>query len=43
MPPLTIWYQGRDAIRGFLVEVLRRPWRFLPVRANGQLAFGTYI
>ncbi|MEU2614871.1 sigma-70 family RNA polymerase sigma factor [Micromonospora sp. NPDC007271] len=43
MPPLTAWYAGRDAVREFLVEaVLQHRWRFLPVRANGQLAFGTY-
>ncbi|MFB9852195.1 RNA polymerase subunit sigma-70 [Micromonospora andamanensis] len=43
MPPQRAWYQGRDAIRGFLVEaVLSHRWRFLPARANGQLAFGTY-
>jgi RNA polymerase sigma-70 factor (ECF subfamily) len=44
MPPLTAWYEGRDGIRGFLAEVaLPQRWRFLPARANGQLAFGTYL
>ncbi|RKR87018.1 RNA polymerase ECF family sigma subunit [Micromonospora pisi] len=44
MPPLTAWYVGHDNIRGFLVDgPLRRRWRFLPARANGQLAFGTYL
>lgn len=44
MPPLTTWYAGRVEIRGFLVDaVLRHRWRFLPARANGQLAFGTYL
>jgi RNA polymerase sigma-70 factor (TIGR02960 family) len=44
MPPLTAWYAGRDAIRVFLVEgALQRRWRFLRARANGQLAFGTYM
>jgi RNA polymerase sigma-70 factor, ECF subfamily len=43
MPPHRSWYRGRDAIAVFLADaaVLER-WRFLPVRANGQLAFGTY-
>ncbi|HEX5595267.1 MAG TPA: sigma-70 family RNA polymerase sigma factor [Micromonosporaceae bacterium] len=44
MPPLRIWYEGQAAIRGFLTDaVLRHRWRFLPARANGQLAFGTYF
>ncbi|GAA2587500.1 sigma-70 family RNA polymerase sigma factor [Actinomadura fulvescens] len=44
MPPLTEWYAGRDDIRGFLVEgPLRHRWRFLPTRASGHLAFGTYM
>ncbi|WP_052280110.1 sigma-70 family RNA polymerase sigma factor [Nocardia vulneris] len=43
MPPLHIWYEGRDGVREFLVDTaLRHRWRFRPVRANGQIAFGTY-
>ena len=44
MPPLTAWYEGHESIRTFLVQgPLTSRWRFLPARANGQLAFGTYI
>jgi RNA polymerase sigma-70 factor (TIGR02960 family) len=43
MPPLPEWYAGHAAIRGFLLDgPLDLEWRFLPTRANGQLAFGTY-
>jgi len=43
MPPIALWYRGRDAIAAFLIKwALKDRWRLLPVRANGQLAFGTY-
>jgi RNA polymerase sigma-70 factor (ECF subfamily) len=43
MPPMALWYSGRDAIAVFLTKwALRERWRFVPTGANGQLAFGTY-
>lgn len=43
MPPLPVWYAGRSSIRESLLDGPRTwRWRFLPTRANGQLAFGTY-
>jgi RNA polymerase sigma-70 factor (ECF subfamily) len=43
MPPNFQWFRGRAAIRDFLPRgPLSIPRRFTPVRANGQLAFGTY-
>jgi RNA polymerase sigma-70 factor (ECF subfamily) len=46
MPPMPTWYSGRAAVAAFLraaplSEV--RPWRLIPIRANGQLAFATYL
>jgi RNA polymerase sigma-70 factor (TIGR02960 family) len=44
MPPLPDLFVGQAAIRTFLLDgPLRSEWRFLPARANGQLAFGTYL
>jgi RNA polymerase sigma-70 factor (TIGR02960 family) len=44
MPPLVEWFRGHDDIRAFL---LRGPmpyeWRLVPCRANGQLAFASYM
>jgi RNA polymerase sigma-70 factor (ECF subfamily) len=43
MPPLPIWYRGRDAIAVYLARSgLTLRWRLLPTRANGQLAFANY-
>jgi RNA polymerase sigma-70 factor, ECF subfamily len=46
MPPLPTWYRGREAVGAFIESVVlkeSRRWRLVPVRANGQLAFGKYI
>jgi len=43
MPPNTQWFRGREPIRDFLpTGPLSIPRIFVPTRANGQLAFGTY-
>jgi RNA polymerase sigma-70 factor (ECF subfamily) len=43
MPPNDEWFRGREAIREFLPKgPLSIPRIFVPTRANGQLAFGTY-
>ena len=43
MPPLPTWYRGHQAIALFLTRyALRDPWRLVPARANGQLAFACY-
>lgn len=44
MPPLPEWYDGRAAIRGFLLGgPLRTRWRFVRRDANGSPAFATYM
>jgi RNA polymerase sigma-70 factor, ECF subfamily len=45
MPPYTTWFRGREAIAVFLRAFPMREGqrsRLVPVRANGQLAFGHY-
>jgi RNA polymerase sigma-70 factor (TIGR02960 family) len=47
MPPLTAWFDGRDAVAAFLETAVFRPARpygitLLPGRCNGQPAFATY-
>jgi RNA polymerase sigma-70 factor, ECF subfamily len=43
MPPEPTSYRGRESIEAFLAEsALRERWRFVPVWANGQVAFATY-
>ena len=43
MPPNAEWFRGREPIRAFLpTGPLSIPRIFVPIRANGQPAFGTY-
>jgi RNA polymerase sigma-70 factor (ECF subfamily) len=43
MPPYPEWRRGRDAMtRSWLMPVGPGLLRYLPIRANGQLAFGVY-
>jgi RNA polymerase sigma-70 factor (ECF subfamily) len=46
MPPMREWFRGAGAVGQFLAaRVLTAPGRFamVPVEANGQPAFGTYL
>jgi RNA polymerase sigma-70 factor (ECF subfamily) len=46
MPPVPLEYQGRDVVGNFFATVAFRPgrrYRLIPVRANGQPAFGSYL
>jgi RNA polymerase sigma-70 factor (TIGR02960 family) len=45
MPPIPLEYQGRDVVARFYASVMRpgRGYDLVPTRANGQLAFGTYL
>jgi RNA polymerase sigma-70 factor (TIGR02960 family) len=45
MPPLPLEYHGREPVAGFLAATGLRPGRrprLIPIRANGQPAFGLY-
>jgi RNA polymerase sigma-70 factor (ECF subfamily) len=43
MPPLTAWFDGRDAVVRFFAErIFEYAWRIVPTRANAQLAFACY-
>jgi RNA polymerase sigma-70 factor (TIGR02960 family) len=43
MPPLPAWFLGREDIGRFASErMFATPWRLVPIRANGQLAFACY-
>lgn len=47
MPPLPVWYQGRDSIRAFISTTIlagnpHGRWRLRPTRSNGQPAFAWY-
>ena len=47
MPPVTLEFQGPEAIGGFLRDIRGwrgpRRYRLVPVHANGQPAFGCYL
>jgi RNA polymerase sigma-70 factor, ECF subfamily len=44
MPPNAQWFRGRAAIADFLPRgPMSAPRRFVPARANGHVAFGTYL
>jgi RNA polymerase sigma-70 factor (ECF subfamily) len=46
MPPVPLEYQGRELARRFFATIAfrhNRRYRFLPIRANGQPAFGVYL
>ena len=45
MPPQAEWFEGRDAIRRFLAQVMATQphrYRLVPLRANGQPAVAVY-
>lgn len=47
MPPSPSWYVGRDAVLAMVREALfageaQGRWKLIPVKANGQPAFGLY-
>ena len=43
MPPIPSWFEGRDAVVRFFAErIFATPWRLVPLRVSGQLAFACY-
>ncbi len=45
MPPVPLEYHGRNVVARFYATIFRmgRIYHLVPTRANGQLAFGTYL
>jgi RNA polymerase sigma-70 factor, ECF subfamily len=46
MPPVPLWYRGRDDYGRFIAHVFARRgtgWRMRPVAANGQPALAAYV
>jgi len=51
MPPWTLWYRGREAIRSFFAWAFDWAWetgsrnafRLVPTKANGQVALAVYL
>jgi len=44
MPPIPLEYEGREIVAQLFAGILRqRAFGLIPTRANGQLAFGTYL
>jgi RNA polymerase sigma-70 factor (TIGR02960 family) len=45
MPPIPLEYHGRDAVTRFYSSIINQgqAYGFVPTRANGQPAFGTYL
>jgi RNA polymerase sigma-70 factor (TIGR02960 family) len=45
MPPIPLEYQGRDTVASFYASIIGqgRTYNFVPTRANGQPALGTYL
>jgi RNA polymerase sigma-70 factor, ECF subfamily len=46
MPPVPLWFRGRDGFVGFLERAYRlrgTEWKALHVEANGQPAFAAYV
>jgi RNA polymerase sigma-70 factor (ECF subfamily) len=45
MPPMGVWYAGRESIQRALQNLVFMPgtkWKLVPTSANGQPAFGIY-